>query len=183
MVVNGDFRKTLEGWNVSGDVGTDTFDDLGKNVEKRWGGAGGLGDTFASFAKTNGTVSTLSQRVKGLVPGRLYCLQACTFDVAALRAAKAIRSVPLSVSVARKDCTICPEFSWHHVDTGKVTGGKNGPKANVLHTVFKANSAEVTIEISNAAAPEGSRLGVNAISLSPYFSQPADILAESPMRQ
>ena len=117
------------------------------------------------------------------MPGRLYCLQACTFDVDALRAAKAIRSVPLSVSVVRKDCTIRPELSWHHVDTGKVTGGKNGPRANVLHTVFEANSTEVTVEISNAAAPEGSRLGVNAISLNPYFSQSADILPEGPMRQ
>ena len=33
---------------------------------------------------------------------------------------------------------------------------------------------EATVEISNASAPEGSRLGVNAVSLSPYFDQPED---------
>ena len=173
-LANGDFRRSLEGWRAEGSVAADSLADLGANAECRWGGAGGLGDTFAAFMKTN-FAAKLSQRVKGLVPGRSYVLQACLFDVDALRVGKANGTVPLSVAIAPGGGRIRGNLSWRHVDKRTPSQGKKqGPKTNVLHTVFTAESTEATVEISNASAPEGSRLGVNAVSLSPYFDQPED---------
>ena len=167
-LANGDFRRSLEGWRAEGCVAADSLTDLGANAECRWGGAGGLGDTFAAFTKTN-SAAKLSQRVKGLVPGRSYVLQACLFDVDALRAGKASGTVPLSVAIAPGGGRMRANLSWRHVDKRPPSQWKKGPKVNVLHAVFTAEGTEATVEISNASAPEGSRLGINAVSLSPYF--------------
>lgn len=173
-LANGDFRGSLKGWRAEGCVAADSLADLGAKAECRWGGAGGLGDTFAVLAKTNAAAAKLSQRVKGLVPGRPYALQACLFDVDAMRAGKASGAVPLSVTVAPGDGRVRGNLSWRHVDRRPPSQRKKGPKTNVLRTVFTAEGTEATVEISNAAAPEGSRLGVNAVSLAPYFEQPDD---------
>ena len=76
---------------------------------------------------------------------------------------------PISVAIAPGGGRIRGNLSWRHVDKRPPSQWKKGPKVNVLHAVFTAEGTEATVEISNASAPEGSRLGVNAVSLSPYF--------------
>ena len=59
--------------------------------------------------------------------------------------------------------------SWRHIDK-RVTKNKPTAVVNLVHTVFRATGAEAIVSISNAAAPDGSDLGANYISITPYYS-------------
>ena len=167
-VVNGDFREGLEGWTVSGDVRADKVNGLGETLESRWY-SGSIGDDFAVLRKAAGTPSRVEQNIKHLVPGRLYCLQCCMFDVEAVKKGeKCDRRVELDVSL--DGVTVLKDLSWRHIDR-RVTGKKPSPVVNLEHIVFRADAAEAVLRISNSAAQIGSELGVNFISLCPYYQE------------
>ena len=129
----------------------------------------GIGDDFAVLKKGKEYSSRVSQSIKHLVPGRLYCFQCCMFDVKAVKnAEKCDRRVELDISIV--GATVLKEFSWRHIDR-RVTDKKNNPAVNLEHIVFRAESAEAALNISNKTAPEGSELGINFISLCPYYQE------------
>jgi hypothetical protein len=66
--------------------------------------------------------------------------------------------------------TVLKNLSWRHIDR-RVTGKKPNPVVNLEHIVFRADAAEAVLRISNSAAQIGSELGVNFISLCPYYQE------------
>ena len=166
-LANGDFRDGLTGWKVEGAVSSAKIKGLGENLERRWY-SGGIGDDFALFKKQPGGKARLSQRVKGLEPGRLYCLQGCVFDAKAAREGRSAGYAALNLMIDGVE--IDEKKSWRHIDK-RVTKSKPTPVVNLVHTVFRATGAEAIVSISNAAAPDGSELGANYISITPYYPE------------
>ena len=165
-VLNGDFRETLAPWTAEGDVATDAVENLGYLTEARWGGNNGLGDTFARFTRGN-RPNALRQTLKGLVPGRRYCLQFITFDVDALRAG-AVKVARFGLdAVFGGGTAVDAARSWVHVDSrtkGRISAtGRTTP--NLHHIVFTAPASEVELTITDAAAKPGETLGLNAVSV------------------
>ena len=165
---NGDFNNGLDGWRVEGDVCVRTVRGLAENVERRWGGAAS-GDSFAVMSKKGGETAKLVQTLKGLVPGRMYSLDVVCFDAKDVEA-KRHRPArhPVSVTLgpeAEKDARL----SWVFVDRRPKEGVRGwGVRCNRHHVVFTARAGEIMLAIDNAAAPDGSEMGVNWIGAWPY---------------
>ena len=65
-------------------------------------------------------------------------------------------------------------LSWVHVDErikGRYEMNDGIARINLHHIVFTARSQEVELTIDNAAASPGEELGVNYLSLNPYFAR------------
>ena len=173
-VMNGDFRGTLDPWKVTGDVRADSHDTFGTRNQNRWGGSGGVGDTFAVLVRGEGGPSVISQTVKGLVPGRKYCLQFAAFDV---KDVKANRVAPRRFGIAATlsdGAEIDSSLSWVHVDKrikGRYAANDGVARINLHHTVFTARTAEVELKIDNSTAAVGEELGINYLSVKPYYSR------------
>jgi hypothetical protein len=117
--------------------------------------------------------TTLSQVIKGLVPGKAYCLQFAVFDTAAL-GVNPVKSRALGIEATIDGVTIRPDLTWHYVNNRR-DGSK--PQAsfapiNLHHIVFIANASEATLTLSNAKALTGEALGVNMVSLNPFLMEP-----------
>ena len=172
-LLNGDFRGTLEPWRTEGTVRADAMQDFAKNSENRWGGNGGVGDTFAVLTKEGGVDATLRQTAKGLVPGRMYRLRYTTFDV---KDVKAKRTAPRRFGIAASvgaGAEVVPSLTWTHVDRReKGRYGQLGARVNLGQIVFKATAPEVEVAFSNETATDGEELGVHYVSILPYY--PAD---------
>ena len=171
ILKNGDFRGSFGPWTVSGNVRLDEAPGLGARSQRRWGCTDGTGDTFAAFSRKDGVAGRVAQTVKGLVPGRMYCLQAATFDVKDLKAERiAPRKYNLSVAISGVEAV--PDLSWVHVDMRtKLSSKCNGARINLHHIVFKATSPEAVVSIDDSAAAPGEELGVNAVNLNPFYGE------------
>ena len=171
-LANGDFSGALAPWRTSGTVRTDSHPEFARRSQCRWGGNGGVGDTFAVLVREEGAPATLTQTAKGLVPGRTYCLQFATFDV---KDVKANRIAPRRFGVDAKlgeGAEVRKDLSWVHVDNrikGRYDFNDNVARVNLHHIVFTARASETEIIFDNAAAKAGEELGLNAVSLNPYF--------------
>ena len=173
-ILNGDFRGTLAPWKPSGRVRAESHDGFGAKNQNRWGGSGGTGDTFATLVRDEGAPASLTQVAKGLVPGRKYCLQFATFDVKDVRA---FRIAPRRFGVEARlldGAEVDRALSWTHVDkriTGRYAINDGVARINLHHIVFTAKAETVEIALDNAAAVVGEELGVNFVSLNPYFER------------
>ena len=173
-VLNGDFRGTLAPWTAKGEVRTDSHPNFASRSQNRWGGSDNIGDTFAVLVRREGEPSSLSQAVKGLEPGRRYCLQFATFDV---RDVKANRIAPRRFGIAATlsgGAEVDRALSWVHVDErikGRYEMNNGIARINLHHIIFAARSREAELTIDNAAASPGEELGVNYLSLNPYFAR------------
>ena len=168
-------------WKATGEVRVDSHPEFARRSQSRWGGNGGVGDTFAVLVRGEGAPATIAQTAKGLVPGRTYCLQFATFDVKDVKANRiAPRRFGINVRLGA-DAEIREDLSWVHVD--KRTKGRydlnNGvARINLHHIVFTARAAETEVVFDNAAAVVGEKLGMNAVSLNPYFEGSAGLCRE-----
>ena len=173
-IFNGDFRGALTPWRSGGEVRVDSHDAFASRSQCRWGGNGGVGDTFAVLVRGEGEVSSLSQTARGLVPGRKYCLQFATFDVKDVKANRvAPRRFAVSATLS-EGAEIDKALSWVHVDErikGRYEVNNGVARINLHHIVFTAKSSEVVLKLDNAAASPGEELGVNYISLLPYYAR------------
>ena len=171
-IFNGDFRGTLEPWTEKGAVRADSHTSFASRSQNRWGGSGNVGDTFAVLVRGEGEVSSLSQTARGLVPGRKYCLQFATFDVKDVKANRvAPRRFAVSATLS-EGAEIDKSLSWVHVDErikGRYEMNNGVARINLHHIVFTAKSSEVELKLDNAAASPGEELGVNYVSLLPYY--------------
>ena len=169
---NGDFCGGLAPWRATGSVRTDSHPEFARRSQCRWGGNGSVGDTFAVMVREEGAPATLAQTAKGLVPGRAYCLQFTTFDV---KDVKANRIAPRRFGVDARlgaGAETRGDLSWVHVDNrikGRYDFNDNVARVNLHHVVFTARAAEVEVAFDNSAAAAGEELGINAVSLNPYF--------------
>ena len=171
-LANGDFCGSLVPWQATGDVRTDSHPEFARRSQCRWGGNGGVGDTFAVLTRRDGAPATLGQTAKGLVPGRAYCLQFSTFDA---KDVKANRIAPrwFGIDARLGACAeVREDLSWVYVDKrikGRYDFNNDVARVNLHHIVFTARAAETEIVFDNAAANVGEELGINAVSLNPYF--------------
>ena len=169
---NGDFVATLVPWKATGNVRTDSHHDFARRSQCRWGGNGGVGDTFAVLTREDGAPATVSQAAKGLVPGRTYCLQFATFDVKDVKANRlAPRRFGIDVRMGA-GAEVRKDLSWVHVDKrtkGRYDFNNDVARINLHHVVFTARAVKTEIVFDNAAAKVGEELGLNAVSLNPYF--------------
>ena len=169
---NGDFRGTLEPWRAKGQVRADSHPSFASRSQNRWGGSGNVGDTFAVLVRGEGEPSSLSQTAKGLVPGRKYCLQFATFDVKDVKANRvAPRRFAVSATLS-EGAEIDKALSWVHVDErikGRYEMNNGVARINLHHIVFTAKSPEVELKLDNSAAAPGEELGINYVSLLPYY--------------
>lgn len=171
-ILNGDFRGTLAPWKATGAVRTDEHANFAAKSQGRWGGNGGVGDTFAVLVRGADGVATLSQTAKGLVPGRFYCLQFSTFDVKDVKAnAHNPRRYGLRARLL-EGAKVRSDLSWAHVDRrakGRYANNNGVARVNLHHVVFEAKADSVDITFDNAEAETGEELGVNYVSINPYF--------------
>ena len=173
-VLNGDFRGTLEPWSAKGAVRLDEHAGFASRSQNRWGGNGGVGDTFAVLVRREGEASSLSQTVRGLVPGRKYCLQFATFDV---KDVKANRIAPRRFGISATfsgGAEIDKSLSWVHVDRrikGRYAVNNGVARINLHHIVFTARVSSVELSLDNITAVPGEELGVNYVSINPYFTR------------
>ena len=168
--VNGDFERGLESWKAAGAVTTGRVKKLGLTSEGRRCGSGACGDTFAVLKRGKDVVSTVSQRVVGLVPGKAYCLRYAVLDAKA--AAAEVRGEPREYplwAVLPDGFDVCGGLSWSHVDAGD---GQHGPRANMRHVVFTARAAEMDLVFTTASASPGDELALNCVSVHPYLPRP-----------
>jgi hypothetical protein len=171
-LANGDFCGSLVPWQATGDVRTDSHPEFARRSQCRWGGNGGVGDTFAVLTRRDGAPATLGQTAKGLVPGRAYCLQFSTFDA---KDVKANRIAPrwFGIDARLGACAeVREDLSWVYVDKrikGRYDFNNDVARVNLHHIVFTARAAETEIVFDNAAANVGEELGINVVSLNPYF--------------
>jgi hypothetical protein len=171
-ILNGDFRGALEPWTTNGAVRADSFAGFAKASQNRWGGNGGVGDTFAVLSRGKDSFATLSQKAKGLVPGRKYRLRYSTFDVKDVKAKRmAPRKFAISAS-AGTGAAVDETLTWTHVDKrvkGRYAANNNCARVNFGQIVFTATAPETEISFSNEQAQEGEELGLNYVSLLPYY--------------
>ena len=173
-ILNGDFRGVIAPWKANGNVRCDSHDNLAAKSQARWGGNGNVGDTFAVLVREEGAATTLSQAVKGLTPGRKYCLQFATFDV---KDVKANRIAPRRFGIEAKlsdGAEIDRALSWVHVDDrqkGRYSANDGVARINLHHIVFAAKAPDIELAFDNAAASIGEELGVNYVSLNPYYER------------
>ena len=173
-LLNGDFRGAIAPWTAEGDVTVGYARGFAGASEGRFGIQSDIGDRYAVLTKTNGVAAAIRQTAKNLVPGRLYCLQFAAFDA---RDVAARRTAPRRFAIEAKLSTgaeIVPELSWVHVDKrqkGYYASNTGVARINVHHVVFRALKPEIDVTISAADAREGESLGINWLSLNPYFSR------------
>lgn len=174
-LVNGDFRGALAPWRTTGDVRIEKKKDFASTSEGRFGIQSDIGDHYAVLTKANGVAAEIRQTAKGLVPGRLYCLQFATFDADDVQAARtAPRRFAVEAVLEPGGAEIDADRTWVHVDRrqkGYYATNSGVARINVHHIVFRALKPEVAVTLSAAAAKDGERLGVNWLSLNPYFSR------------
>ena len=171
-VINGDFRGNFDGWRVQGDITLDSCPGLAATSQNRWGGNGGIGDTFAVFHKTGEETSTLTQIATGLEPGRAYLLQFITFDADDAHA-KRVNGKDIGIRATLGDgAVVRNDLSWQHIDrrqTGRYEQNNDCVRPNLHHIVFIATAPEVAITLDNALAQTGENLGVNFFAVTPFL--------------
>lgn len=173
LVADGDFTEGLARWRTTDGVGPMTIPGLGGNAQSRWGGTEGNGDTCAAFPeKEEGRTSSVSQRLSGLVVGRLYRLTFCSFNVADMLARR--KNLYRHGVIADLGAGAEPDAARSFLSVeNKARSSNNGGAARVnLHVVtFRATRPETLLTISDAEAKAGDRLGVNFISVNPYIPE------------
>ena len=101
-------------------------------------------------------------------------MQFATFDV---KDVKARRVAPRRFGIEAKlsdGAEIDRALSWVHVDDrqkGRYSANDGVARINLHHVVFTAKAPEIELTLDNAAASIGEELGVNYLSLNPYFAR------------
>ena len=174
LLKNGDFEKGFDGWRVSPGVKV-ARDEKIPIYEGRFERVRGEGATYAELPvrAADGDGHALTHVLEGLVPGRLYTLQFCSFDVnhvksGAKGAAPTGVRADLGAGVHRVD-----RLSWTYEGVGANKYSVKRPGINVHHYVFRAASDRTEITISNRRSPANMEVGVNAVSVCPYVAADA----------
>ena len=167
---NGDFAAGLAGWSASGCVETECVEGFARDSEGRWKDDIGIGDTFAVLKRTGPEAPSLSRRLTGTQPGRMYCLEACAFDAEDARKG---RNNPKksALKILIPGAQVRDDLSWVHVDRRRNGKRTRGARVNLMHTVFVAGEEPPTVVFDAANCAQGEEVGVNFVGVWPYFNK------------
>ena len=166
-VVNGNFAKGLEGWVAEGNVRADKVPGYAKDVQRRRVGAN-EGSDVAAFRRAPGGTSRISQKMEGLVPGRLYALRYTVSPMKEIvKGAKAgeVRRYGLTAKVeGAEDVTA-------QMPAARYGGAeRNTPKLNARTVVFKALGTSATLDFAlDDCGDATEELVLSAVRVRPYF--------------
>ena len=167
---DGDFREGLKKWSATGSVTCGRQKGLGL-CQWRYRRAD-AGDGYAVFERQGGSVSTLRQTLRDLVPGKEYQLSLMLFDPA-FPSCAATKPQRFEINVSfESGAQVCPGTQWEVVDRCDQEKAKRGDvrtKVNYRQLVFKAAATTATLVIDDGPLPVGSRVGINGISVHPYL--------------
>lgn len=172
---NCDFVDGLTQWVAasSGSLRSDKFPGYGKGSQRRWGAAGGTGDTFCVFTRGEGEASTLTQTATGLTPGKVYTLQFVTADYRDMIAGK-IDPKRLGLdTVLGAGAEVIPEASYVFVDRRNSGKKKDDGKVriNLNHVRLRAVAPSFAVTFTDAKAAPGTEIALNYVMLKPYFEE------------
>ena len=151
---------------------------MGWNMARK--GAKGEGDRMALFVRDAKRAKRLSQKVKGIVPGRHYALvfYSSEYDeyLGVKSGTKGIAQGRRRLRVDFDGATNMPALELHHFGAGGVKPGKFSICRN--RYVFRADAPEVTLTISDREVGEGDvvkedvglRQIVNFVEMHEYFT-------------
>lgn len=167
FIRNPDFEFGTEDWTTEGNVTMSAHKGFGRLSGGRWSSGATPGDTFAVMTRGD-KPNMLSQKVSGLVPGRLYRLEAIVADADDVEATRVDgRRFPVEIvltGVERDESR-----SWVHVETKCRYNKQPSARVNLHHQVFRATGSETILRITDEAASKGMRHAVNCVSVCPYF--------------
>lgn len=173
-ISGGDFDDGFGAWKAEGGVKLDFEKRISGNCQRRWGNKKSVGDNFAVFGGRDEGAASISRKIGNLVPGALYVLKFASFDVKTYRGGKGIENNTgrdLGVSVNLGDgVEILPDLSWRYEKRNWWTKGRLPTYVNVDRIVFRAKNTSSTLTLSNEKVASGDLIGVNAVSIVPYFS-------------
>ena len=172
---NGDFEDGLNGWTAKGNVTTGSKQGFASRNQNRWGGGDNAGDTFAILSNKNGEVSSVSQKIVNLTPGKSYCLEFCAFDADDTQNDIINpRRFGIEARLSSDDVRIEYTPSWLHIDKriqGRYEHNNGVARTNLHHIIFVPNKKEITITLDNAMSKPGENLGVNFFRVIPYLPE------------
>ena len=182
-VVNPDFAEKFSGWNATsaeaGSLIPHIAPGYGKKGQCRQHVSNGVGDAVALFVRSGKAPNILSQRVKGLRPGKVYCLEFVTADLDDFNKPWSVSEefgVRATVSDGGEEI---PEFRYSHkAPRNRAYLRSRGAMVplKVLHRViFTATKADALLTFSDWAgetapgAPVGRKTMLNWVNLRQYF--------------
>ena len=133
------------------------------------------GEKFALFSRSAKGANRLSQRITGLVPGRLYKLVYATADYDDVLSPGGKRPSPENLAVSVSSAETVPGLSWitevPDLKTATRAAKKGAPPhcVTVTHrSVFRALAPEADLTFDDAPATVGIRTVLNYVSVTPY---------------
>lgn len=174
FLANGDFADGLKGWTIAPaaakSIRAASIAGYGKNSQGRWG-AGRAGDTVCVLTRQAGQPNRISQTAQGLTVGKAYCLQFVTADRKDV-VNKNYNPRRYGIAAELEGAEILPDKSFVHVDRRK--GNRRGQnddfgKINLNRIIFRAKSATLVVNFTDAGATPGEELMINFVQLKPYL--------------
>ena len=171
---NGDFTEGLANWTAKGAIKSVTVKNLGRQFQKRMGYPFSTGDTACLFTRSDKAPNTLTAKITGLTPGKLYVLRFLLVDHADVKARKASgKKILLRVNLdgAQNITASSPVAKYLNADGVNIRGYVNN-----VAVVFKAEKPEAGLIFSDWAddsapgAPAGQEILLNKVSVTPYFT-------------
>ncbi len=166
LIQNSGFTEGLKHWNAEGDVRASSHPSFGNKNMGLWMASSGLGDHFAVF-KRGEKNNSLTQKVSGLIPGKLYSLQFTTADLADVKAER-VNPRELALTVELKNGKILPEKNYLYVDRRNSDAKTRCGRINMRKIVFRATDSTDEIRFSDHGAP-GEELILSFVQMKPYF--------------
>ena len=169
-LANPDFAKGLDGWTAEpaeeGSLVATTVKGFRTQQVRKEPGTGG--DQVVRFRRSAKGPNVLRQRLKGLVPGRLYSLRYVVADAAEVAAKKAAENpIAFQANVRGAEDVTASSPAARLGETDRRTG------ALCERTlVFRPSAADAELVFSDAVAgaPVGQDLIVNFVRIKPYYS-------------
>lgn len=190
-VTNPDFARQFEGWRAEpgepGSLGPHVAKGFGTRSPKGWSGEGrqhvkaGVGDSVALFTRSAKAPNRLSQRVTGLVPGRVYCLEFVTCDQAEWEKPWSVPEAFAVRATVTDGADEIPELAYCH-NAPKDESRREHKSRGILiaqkklhRVIFRATKPSALLTFSDWAAdaapdaPVGRKTMLNWVNLRQYY--------------
>lgn len=185
-IENPDFVSGTQGWAITeaepGAVRIDSHPGYG-GLQGRFI-SGSQGDQFLVLKRSTAGPNIFSQKIKNLVPGRMYSLKMITADFDHIKNEQSVdQKSTLSINIDNVEPSTLPD---HMLDVSYPSHyGSTLGKFNVNHTafmtyhwrVFRATDSTAMLTVSDWASPNdlggpaGQEMMVNFIEIEPYFAE------------
>ena len=178
---NPDFDQGLDDWAVSeaepGSVTTASLQQLGRLLGRRH--ARNAGNHCLRMKRSANRPNTVSQEIRNLKPGKLYCMKMIVADFGAISKGRSVNEVlAASIKIDNVQMLRAKGFVSSIQNVTPRSGqfkGKPPPWMNYHWKVFRAKGKTAKLVISDWASdaepggPAGQELLINFIEIQPYF--------------